>query len=255
MATFVVLSGESIMLKIKVITLLFIISSLVLFRLVALPHIVLIGSPGAGKGTMCQMLTQTHVDYVHVGVGDMLRREIRKESEVGRYIKSVFDAGTLVPDRVLNEMISNALTVILSQGKKFILEGFPENLVQLKFLEKFLLDSNINDVCFINLVVYPAIAITRIITRKTCSACSATYNTKTNQCVNENLCDRCGSTLLKRPDDNEVSAQHRVTSYTEERYNVIDFYLKHKKLIMVDATKDMAIVFKDFENSIKTAEI
>lgn len=183
-------------------------------------NIILIAPPAAGKGTQADMLCYKY-NLVHISIGDLLREEIKKGSEIGHYLESQMKSGKLVKDKIIIDLLHNRLNE--NDCKKgFILDGFPRNLNQAEQLDK--MNIKIDYVFYLD--VEKEVLINRITGRVVCSSCGTVYNNliETLKSKQENICDKCNSELIKRIDDNIETFENRYETYINETQPIIDFY-------------------------------
>ena len=202
-------------------------------------NIIFIAPPAAGKGTHSKKLVDKY-NYVHISTGDMLREVIASGSELGLEVKSIIDQGKLVSDELIIRLINSKLSDI--KGKPFILDGFPRTLSQAESLDS-IVD---NDYEVIYLDIDKETAIKRIEGRLTCS-CGASYNI--NEAVFrpqvEGICDKCGSKLVKRDDDNALAFAVRYDTFLENTKPLYEYYEKKNKLHVIDVNKDASEIFDE----------
>jgi len=195
-------------------------------------HIILLGPPGAGKGTQGQLLSK-NFGIPFISSGDALREEIGKNSSIGRKVFSFMEKGMLVPDSVVEEFISTILTKYdLNEG--FVLDGFPRTIHQAEFLNAYLEESSANLDAVIYIYLPEDDIIKRISGRRTCKQCGAVYNVYFNPPKNDMRCDYCGSELVQREDDREEVVIKRIEVYSEETRPLIDYYKNHHLLCEVN---------------------
>jgi len=185
--------------------------------------IVLLGPPGAGKGTYASRLTKD-LGIPHIATGDMVRKEINAETELGKRIKEYSTKGKLVPDKIIIELLENRLNEPDCE-EGFILDGFPRTIQQAEALERI---SDIDVV--INLEVPDEIIIKRLSNRLICEDCGAIYNRLTLKPERDNICDECGGRLYQREDDNPEVIQERLNVYRDKTEPLITYY-KEKGLL------------------------
>ena len=183
----------------------------------------MLGPPGAGKGTYASRLNVS-LGIPHISTGDMVRDEIRAQTELGRKIKQYSDKGELVPDEIIIQLLADRLKKPDCK-RGFILDGFPRTINQAEALEKI---SGI-DVA-VNLNVPDEIIITRLSNRVTCKRCGAIYNLLTLKPKKEGVCDSCGGELYQRYDDKPKVIQERLNIYREKTEPLIKYY-KDKGLL------------------------
>lgn len=190
-------------------------------------NIVLLGAPGAGKGTQASML-QERYGLVHVSTGDIFRANIKGGTPIGKLAKSYIDAGKLVPDEVTCDIVKDRLSKDDLAGG-YMLDGFPRNLFQAEELDKF---AHI-DLC-VNIDVDIALLMDRICGRRVC-ACGESYHITTLN--GATTCKKCGGTLYQRDDDNPETVQKRLDTYFKETQPLVDYYKKQGKLFTVKSGK------------------
>jgi len=182
-------------------------------------RIVLLGPPGAGKGTYASRLT-VKLGVPHISTGDIVREEIRKQTDLGKKLKDYSDRGVLVPDEIIIRLLAERLEKPDCNGG-FILDGFPRTISQAEALERI---AKIDLV--INLVVPDEIIITRLSNRLICSKCGAIYNLLTLKPKKDMICDRCGGNLYRREDDKPEVIKERLNVYRRQTEPLIEYYSK-----------------------------
>ena len=185
-------------------------------------RIVIFGPPGSGKGTYA-MLLKDRLGIPHISTGDLVREEIHDKTPLGIEIEKYSNAGKLVPDEVITEILKKRLTLDLSKG--FILEGYPRSINQAKQLENI---SKIDVV--INLVVPDRVIVERLSARVQCKNCGTIYNERSLKPRVTGKCDKCGGELFKRADDQPTVILERLKIYKETSAPVVDYYRTRKLL-------------------------
>lgn len=204
--------------------------------------IIMLGAPGAGKGTQAEMLAEKY-DIPHVSTGDIFRMNIKNGTELGMEAKTYMDQGLLVPDELTVRILLDR--VAQDDCKKgYILDGFPRNIPQADVLEEAL--SKLGDKIdyAINVEVPDENIIRRMSGRRACVSCGATYHIENVPPKKEGICDKCGQELILRDDDKPETVGNRLQVYKDKTQPLIDFYGKKGILHNVDGTKDMMEVFE-----------
>ncbi len=197
-------------------------------------RIVLVGPPGAGKGTQAQFIA-THLSIPKISTGEIFRANVSQGSELGRAAKAYLDAGDLVPDSVTNAMVRDRL----AEGDTadgFLLDGFPRNIAQAQDLEEMLRDLGFKLDVVLELVVDDDEVVRRLSGRRTCRICGRTWHLDFDPPVREGTCDQCGGELFQRDDDREETIRHRLEVYAEHTAPLVGFYADMGILVGVDAT-------------------
>ena len=199
------------------------------------------GPAGAGKGTMSDLILKEY-DIPHISTGDMLRDNVRNNTELGNLAKSYMDAGNLVPDDVIIAMVEKRLQEDDFQ-KGYLLDGFPRTLVQAEAFEK--IENKIGKPveCVIALEVGFDTLVERITGRRICPKCGAIYHIHNKPSKIEGICDVCGSELTQRKDDTVEQLTVRMDGYEKSTKPVIDFYDKRGIVSYIDASQETAAVF------------
>lgn len=205
-------------------------------------NIIFIAPPAAGKGTQSEMLTNNY-NYEHISTGDMLREEIKADTELGKSIKNIIDEGKLVSDDIIIALIRKKLSEI--KGKPFILDGFPRTLNQAQQLDVILNENNIDNYETIYLEIDEEVASKRILGRLTCS-CGRSYNIYDDAFKPkvDGICDSCGKELIKRDDDNAESFKIRFQAFLDNNEPIMEYYKNKNKLNIVDVNTDSNTIYK-----------
>ncbi len=202
--------------------------------------IILLGAPGAGKGTQATRLAEKY-QIPHVSTGDIFRANIKNQTPIGVVAKSYIDKGQLVPDEVTVEIVKQRLMESDCQNG-YLLDGFPRNLYQAQELDKI---SNVEKV--IDIEVDFNKLLKRITGRRVCS-CGESYHVDFLEGKTE--CLRCGGKLYQRADDNEATVNERLSVYQKQTAPLIDYYKKAGKLFVVDGDKSVSEVFNQIVNEL-----
>ena len=195
-------------------------------------RIVLLGAPGAGKGTQCKRLV-TQYGLVHLSSGDILRQERSQGTDLGRKAQAYMDSGALVPDDLIIDMMKKAVDQTPKAG--YVLDGFPRTVHQAVELDKVLAAAGMPLDTVINLEVQDAIIADRMSGRRSCPACGAVYHIRNLKPQKEGICDKDGTALIQRPDDDQEVVKKRLLTYREQTQPLIGYYTKQGILHEVDA--------------------
>ncbi|QHI68236.1 adenylate kinase [Tichowtungia aerotolerans] len=195
--------------------------------------IVLLGGPGAGKGTLAETLKK-HTPYIHVSTGDMLRAAVRSGSPIGLEVKACMDNGQLASDDLILELIKERISQEPVDAK-FMFDGFPRTIEQAKGLQTLFSGINGTVTHVLNLVVDPDALVQRLCGRRTCKTCGAIFHVVNMPPKEEGICDLDGGELYQRADDNEETVMNRLEVYKTQTAPLIDFYTESGLLHNVDA--------------------
>jgi len=204
--------------------------------------LILLGAPGAGKGTVAKMLTELD-GSVQISTGDILRGAVKAGTDLGKEAKGYMDAGDLVPDAlIMGIMGERLLEDDCKQG--FLLDGFPRTIPQAEELKVLLERIGVTLDMAVSLDVPRDVILDRLTTRRTCSnsECQAIYNTKSNPTKVEGVCDKCGSATIQRDDETEEAISNRLETYNEKTAPLVGFYEGEGMLLSVNATSSDAVV-------------
>lgn len=197
-------------------------------------NIILLGAPGAGKGTQATKLVDKY-QIPHISTGDIFRYNIKNSTPIGVVAKSYIDKGQLVPDEVTVEIVKQRLSE-KDVEVGYLLDGFPRNIFQAEELDKFATIDKVIDIS-VNLDKL----LKRITGRRVCSKCGESYHVDTLN--GATTCSRCGADLIQRADDNEATVEKRLQVYKSQTEPLIDYYKKAGKLVTVDGDKSIDEVF------------
>ena len=197
-------------------------------------RLIILGAPGSGKGTQCKWITRDY-DVPHISTGDILRKNIADETELGMKAKGFMDKGELVPDDLVIDLLKNRLSEEDCKEKGFLLDGFPRTVAQAEALDLYLQENGIEIDKVINLDVPDSEIMSRAINRRTCEnpECKEIYNLKDNPPKVDGICDRCGSNLFQRKDDNEETVSNRLKVYHNQTEPLIAYYKEKGKVATV----------------------
>lgn len=201
----------------------------------------MLGAPGAGKGTQAKMLAEKY-GIPHISTGDIFRANIKNNTELGKKAKSYMDAGQLVPDELVVDLVVDRIKDEDCM-KGFILDGFPRTIPQAEALDYALNNQNEKIDYAINVDVPDENIITRMSGRRACVGCGATYHIVYNPTKVEGICDACGQNLILREDDKPETVKKRLEVYHEQTQPLIEHYEAKGALLTVDGTQDINDVF------------
>ena len=201
-------------------------------------NIILLGAPGAGKGTQAVRIADEYL-IPHISTGDIFRENIRNNTELGALAKSYIDKGQLVPDEVTVEIVKDRLAKDDCR-RGYLLDGFPRTLVQAEALNRF---ADIDIV--VNIDIDLGLLLKRLIGRRVCPGCGASYHVDTLK--GSNVCAKCGAGLIHREDDTESVVQSRLNVYTKQTAPLIEYYESNGILRDVDGGKSIDAVFEDIK--------
>lgn len=206
-------------------------------------HLIIMGAPGSGKGTVAAEIKNV-LNIPHISTGDMFRKAIKEQTELGKLAKSYMDAGKFVPDSVTNGLVKERLSEEDCK-KGFLLDGFPRNLEQADVFMNILKELNIELDAAITLNIDNEIIVERLVNRRMCSSCGAGYNTKTNPSKVEGICDVCGAPLYTRSDDNEETVRARLNVYEEQTKPLVEYFTKLNKVVNINSNQAIDKVVND----------
>jgi adenylate kinase len=195
--------------------------------------IILLGAPGAGKGTLAEGV-RSATDFIHVSTGDMLRAALKAGTETGLEAKSYMEKGELVPDDVIMRIVGERLF----QGQdsdQYMFDGFPRTSEQARLLDETLEKSGakVNQVFLLE--VPTKVIVSRLSGRRICKGCGAVYHVTNIPSKVEGVCDQCGGALYQRPDDSEATVLNRLEVYEKQTASLIDFYEQKGVLVRINA--------------------
>jgi len=214
-------------------------------------NILLLGPPGAGKGTQAKRLEE-HYGMVQLSTGDMLRAERAAGTPLGKQAQAIMDAGKLVSDDIMIAMIKSRIGQL--GGKGFILDGFPRTVPQAEALDKMLAENKIALDAVIEITVDEAALVDRIAGRFSCKNCGASYHDRNNRPKQEGVCDICGSQdFIRRPDDNGETVKARLEAYRQQTAPILPYYRAKGLLRSVDGMAPIETVTQQIETILKKA--
>ncbi|NBY83008.1 MAG: adenylate kinase [Actinobacteria bacterium] len=201
-------------------------------------RLILVGPPGAGKGTQAVALA-AHYKIPHISTGDIFRANLKNGTELGKQAQSYMDRGELVPDSVTNEMVKDRLgNSDVANG--FLLDGFPRNTNQAEVLDAILLEKKMPLDAALELAIDNSEIIRRLSGRRTCRNCSATFHKDFEKPKVDGVCDKCNGKLYQREDDKEEVIARRLEIYSQQTAPIISYYKKAGILKSISAIGDVS---------------
>ncbi len=202
--------------------------------------LILLGAPGAGKGTVAKLLTAID-GSVQISTGDILRAAVKDGTALGKEAEAYMKAGDLVPDSLIMGIMGERL---LEDDCKngFLLDGFPRTIPQAEQLKELLAKLNIKLDMAVEIDVAREVILDRLTTRRTCADCGAIYNVKSNPPKEEGKCDKCGGPVVQRDDETEEAISNRLDVYNEKTAPLVNFYKNEGMLLSVNATSSDAVI-------------
>lgn len=202
------------------------------------PQLILLGAPGSGKGTQASRLV-SELGYEHISTGDLLRKEIKSESELGKKVQGIMDAGKLVDDQTVLELLNSNCEL---ESSAYIFDGFPRNGDQAKLLDEHVLKTAKSKAVYFEIDL--ELLASRLTNRRTCSSCGEIFNLKFKAPKVDGKCDKCGGELTQRKDDNEETVKTRLNVFKETVEPVLAHYESTGRLSKLDASQSPDIVFE-----------
>jgi len=199
-------------------------------------RIVLLGAPGAGKGTQCKNIVNRY-DLVHLSSGDILRQERAAGTELGKQAQSYMDSGGLVPDEIIIEMMAKAIEKAPASG--FVLDGFPRTVNQAVELDKALSAAGLGVDAVLNLEIDDEIVASRMTGRRSCPKCGAVYHVENLKPKAEGICDNDGTKLVQRSDDSLEVVAHRLKTYHQQTEPLVNYYKGNGTVYDFDAGRSV----------------
>ena len=195
-------------------------------------RIVLLGAPGAGKGTQCKRVVDRY-NLAHLSSGDILRQQRAAGTELGRKAQSYMDSGGLVPDEIIVGMMADEIRKTAGAG--FVLDGFPRTVNQALELDKAMTSDGKKIDLVLNLEIDEEIVLQRMTGRRSCPACGSVYHIENLKPKVEGICDRDGAELVQRPDDSREVVANRLEIYHQQTEPVVDYYRNNNTVYDIDA--------------------
>ncbi|WP_371365858.1 Adenylate kinase [Sporomusa rhizae] len=215
--------------------------------------ILLMGPPGAGKGTQAaQLVEKFHIP--HISTGDMFRAAVKEGTELGKQAKACMDAGQLVPDSVTIGIVKERLAKEDCK-KGFILDGFPRTTIQAEALDRTLAELAIKLDRVVNITAPSSELVGRMTGRRICRGCGATYHVAFNAPQKSGVCDKCGGELYQRDDDTEETVVNRLSVYQVQTQPLIEYYQDKGLYTEINGLQPIDAVLKDIINSLRGGQV
>lgn len=212
-------------------------------------RLILLGPPGAGKGTQAVTIAETY-SIPHISTGDIFRQALKDQTALGMKAKEYMDKGQLVPDDIVIGIVQERLQQKDCE-KGFLLDGFPRTTEQAKALDSILTEKGTPvDFC-INIEVPFEELIARLTGRRVCKNCGATYHAVFNKSSEEGKCDECGGELYQRADDAESTARERLEVYQRQTSPLIEYYQAEGTLVTINGLQSIDKVFNDIKDALR----
>lgn len=208
-------------------------------------QLVLLGPPGAGKGTQAKMIVE-HFGLLHLSTGDMLRKNVAAGTPLGAQARTYMDSGQYVPDQLINAIVEATLLGPDAQ-RGVVFDGYPRTGNQAQTLDKLLTRLQRPITLVVALEVNLEDLVKRLSGRRVCTGCGAPYHVKTMPPLQAGVCDACGSPLEQRPDDQEDTIRTRLDVYHRQTEPLLDYYGKQRKLRRVDAGQGIERTFENLQ--------
>lgn len=208
-------------------------------------RIILLGPPGAGKGTQAENIIRDY-KIPHISTGDIFRYNIKNNTELGKLAKQYIDKGLLVPDDVTNRIVEDRLSKDDCKVG-FLLDGYPRNVSQAEALNKYLSDRNLKIDHVLNIVVDRDELVKRLSGRRVCPSCGATYHIFTKPPKVDGICDNCGEKLIQRTDDNIDSVLKRLEVYEDETKPLVEYYGNLNLIRNINGNKPVNEVYEEIQ--------
>ena len=202
--------------------------------------IILLGPPGAGKGTQAEFLVQKY-GLAYISTGEILRSAVKKGTAMGKQAKQYMDQGQLVPDEVVVGIVQERL-LEPDCGQGALLDGFPRTVVQARSLDRVLGEMNSRLDAVVHIAVEEEELIARLTGRRVCRDCGATYHVKFNPPKVRNICDQCGGELSQRDDDSLATVTERLLVYKKQTEPLIEYYQKRNLLYTIDGNQEIGAI-------------
>jgi adenylate kinase len=211
-------------------------------------RIILLGPPGAGKGTQAAGIVEKY-NIPHISTGDIFRKNIKEGTELGKKAKGFIDQGLLVPDELTVGLVTDRISQADCKNG-FMLDGFPRNVAQAQHLDKYLKEVGMSLDTVVNIEVDKDILVGRAVGRRICKSCGATYHVEFNPPKVDSVCDVCGGELYQRADDNEETVSKRIQVYLDETKPLVNYYSKEGIIANINGEQSIDKVFSDIVDAL-----
>ncbi|MBQ4506426.1 MAG: adenylate kinase [Firmicutes bacterium] len=211
-------------------------------------RIVLLGPPGAGKGTQAVRISEKY-NIPHISTGDIFRANVKEGTPLGKKAKEYMDQGLLVPDSLVCDLVEDRLRAE-DCANGYLLDGFPRTVFQAERLDSYLMSQCMQLDAVVDIEVAPEALLPRLTGRRVCSKCGATYHMLSHPPKAEGVCDVCGGEVIQRADDSEETVMNRLKVYEAQTAPLIDYYGEDDRLLRIDGEKTPAEVFEQIIEAI-----
>jgi adenylate kinase len=212
-------------------------------------RLILLGPPGAGKGTQASAIVKRY-NIPHISTGDIFRMNIKENTPLGKEVKSYLDAGLLVPDELVVDIVRDRIR--RSDCKNgFLLDGYPRTINQAEVLNQELAEMGTKLDAAINIFLDTQLLIERAVGRRLCKNCGATYHIKFHPPKQDGICDICGGELYQRDDDKEETVKKRIEVYLTQTKPLIEYYKDKDLLVNIDGAQSIEDTFKEIINALE----
>ena len=210
--------------------------------------IIMLGAPGAGKGTQAKKIAAKY-QIPHISTGDIFRANIKNGTELGKKAKTYMDQGLLVPDELTCDLVVDRIQQP-DAANGYVLDGFPRTINQAEALQKGLEERGLKLDKVINIDVDKNILVKRLSGRRVCKNCGETYHIDNKPTLKDGVCDKCSGEVIQRADDNEKTVLDRIEVYEKQTFPLIDFYKNLGLILTVDGTLSIEDVFSQIKESL-----
>ncbi len=213
-------------------------------------NLILLGPPGAGKGTQAEKLVE-EFKIPHISTGDIFREAIKNQTALGEEAKKYIEAGELVPDEIVIGIVCERLDQP-DTISGFLLDGFPRTVPQAKALDNYLQEKGKTLTIVINIDVDPEVLVARLSGRRICQECGAVYHVSANKEKKQGICDLCQGKLYQREDDREETVKNRLDVYTQQTEPLINYYSEADLLLQVNGEQTITEVYQEIAKGLKS---